>query len=257
VEPRIDLVQLQQTFVMPPGLGRSRPRETRLTANGVALVIASVTLLASSVVVFVLLSRLAIQQADVRRHLAEHGEDAVAGVTRLWRSTGDSHQPWVAYQWRAGSLTYGGQLRLRLATWNTLHIGSPLAIRYDPSDPSRSVLAGTEPSTLPLWAPPLASSSLLAGGIACLLLLRAHRQLLRDGRAAPAVITKRRKISTQHGGSYVSIAYEFPLLSGATATGRSQASRNPLAVGGVICVVYDSDRPRRSMPYPFKLVKLA
>jgi hypothetical protein len=257
VEPRIDLVQLQRTFVTPAGLDRSRPRETRLTANGVALVIAAITMLGASIVVFVLLFRQATHEADVRRNLAGHGVDAVAGVTRLWRSPGDSHQPWAAYQWSVGSLTYGGQIRLRLATWNALRVGSPLAIRYDPSDPGRSILAGTEPPALPLWVPPLASSALVVGGIACLLLLRVHRLLLRDGRAAPAIVTKRRRVSTQHGGSYLSIAYEFPLLSGATATGRSQAVRNPPAVGDVMCVVYDPDRPRRSMPYPLKLVRLA
>ena len=257
MEPRADLVELQRTFAPPAGLNRSRPREVRLTANGVALLIAAVVLFAGAVAAFALLSREAVQQANVRRDLAEHGVDAVAEVTRLWRSTGDSHQPWVAYRWTAGGRTLGGELKVRLATWNSLHVGSPLAIRYNPSDPRHSVLAGTEPQALPLGVAYLASALLVVGGLGCILLLRQQRQLLRDGRAAPAIVVKRAKHQTQHGGSVVTINYEFPLLSGATARGRTQMGRNAPAVGAVLCIVYDTDRPRRSTPYPMKLVRLA
>jgi len=45
------------------------------------------------------------------------------------------------------------------------------------------------------------------------------------------------------------------LMSGVIATGKSDTSRKPPAVGTVLCVVYLPDEPRRSAPYPLALVR--
>jgi hypothetical protein len=92
--------------------------------------------------------------------------------------------------------------------------------------------------------------------IALLLLLNAQRRLLAEGRPAPALVTKLARHQTSHGVSHQSIRYAFPLLSGSMAIGRSDA-RKGQAVGSVICIVYDPDRPRRSLAYPFPLVRPA
>jgi hypothetical protein len=51
------------------------------------------------------------------------------------------------------------------------------------------------------------------------------------------------------------MTYDFALLNGAVASGRSQTSSKPPAIGSVICVVYDPDRPSRNLAYPFQLVR--
>ncbi len=94
-------------------------------------------------------------------------------------------------------------------------------------------------------------------GLLCLFAIQKQRRLLTDGRAAPAIVTAHHRHHSGHGGTHRSLTYEFPLLNGATATGRSQTSSKPPAVGSVICVIYDPDRPTRSMAYPFSLVQPA
>jgi hypothetical protein len=78
-----------------------------------------------------------------------------------------------------------------------------------------------------------------------------------DGRAAAAVVTAIVNHATSHGGNQRSIKYTFPLLSGAIAKGKSDAPRKPPAIGSVICIVYDPDRPQRSRSYPFPFVRTA
>jgi hypothetical protein len=51
--------------------------------------------------------------------------------------------------------------------------------------------------------------------------------------------------------------YECLVLSGATSTGKAGTSSKPPAIGTVITVVYDPDRPARSQVYPVSLVRPA
>jgi hypothetical protein len=51
--------------------------------------------------------------------------------------------------------------------------------------------------------------------------------------------------------------YEFPILSGAIAEGKSGPCKNPPVIGSTIPVVYDPENPRRNAPYPFALVRPA
>jgi Protein of unknown function (DUF3592) len=108
---------------------------------------------------------------------------------------------------------------------------------------------------LPLWLPPLITVALAGFGWVCLLPLRAERQLLMEGRPAPAVVLSHHKHHSSHGGTHRSMTYEFPLMTGAVVTGKYATSGKPPAIGSVICVLYDPDRPKRSVPYPLKLVR--
>jgi hypothetical protein len=93
------------------------------------------------------------------------------------------------------------------------------------------------------------------GGLLCLYAVRRERQLLENGRPAAAIVTGQRKHRSSEGGTHRSITYEFRLLSGASGKGTSSTSSKPPAIGSVICVVYDPDRPRRSKPYPFQFFR--
>jgi len=51
------------------------------------------------------------------------------------------------------------------------------------------------------------------------------------------------------------IHYEFRLLNGIVAKGKSSASKAP-AGDAPLCVLYDPENPRRNARYPFSLVRL-
>jgi hypothetical protein len=255
MEPQLSLDALQRAFVPPRELRSSPPRNVRLTAGGKFLSAVAVALFAGAVVAGVGLHREATRQADERRALAVEGRGTDAAVTRLWRSSGDSKQPWVAYRFEAAGLAQDGQSKISLSQWRALQVGSTLPIRYVSTNPSQNVPAGREPGGIPRWLPFVAAAAMVSVGLLLLFVIGVQRRLLMEGRAAPAMVTKHIKLHTTHGGSHNSMTYTFPLLSGAAAKGQSSTSSKPPAVGSVICVLYDPERPRRSMPYPLQFVR--
>ena len=81
-----------------------------------------------------------------------------------------------------------------------------------------------------------------------------QKRLLREGRPAPGLVTGYTHAS--HGKK--GIRYEFRLMSGALAKGKSPATRHRLpAIGSTVCVVYDRDNPRSNSMYPVELVRVA
>jgi hypothetical protein len=87
--------------------------------------------------------------------------------------------------------------------------------------------------------------------------LLSQRRLLANGRAALGHVTSH---SAEHHGTHGAklgkkFHYEFQLLSGATGKGAAGPSKNPPAIGGTICVLYDPETPRKNAPYPLSLVR--
>jgi hypothetical protein len=163
----------------------------------------------------------------------------------------------VAYQFVLDGRVFEANSTIGLARWRTLTVGSPFPIRFPDGHPDRSVPSGIQPPALPMWLPFVVSAAIALGGVTCVFWLSFERRLVREGRAAPAIVTKITTHHTSHGGNHRDMRYEFLLLSGAAAVGKSRAPRKTPAVGSVICVVYDPDQPRRSLPYPAKLVRPA
>jgi hypothetical protein len=249
------IVDLQRTFIPPRELAGSRPRDVELTAGGRALYLLAFAMFTAAIVAGMLLYREGVRQAAGRRALAADGVDSQAEVTRLWRESGDSKQPWVGYRYEVSGTAYDGRSKMRLSKWQALRLGAPLPVRYLPADPHRSVVVGSEPAGVPAWLPFLLAAALGSVGVLCLWTVGVQRRLLMEGRPAPALVTALVNYKTSHAGSQRAIKYTFPLLSGAVANGKSEAPRKPPGVGSVICVVYDPDRPRRSRPYPFPFVR--
>lgn len=254
MDPQEQVERLRRTFVPPLGLDGSRPREVILTVAGKALYLVAIALFVAALGVGIALERMVTRQSEDRQAFAQNGVNVSGEVTRLWRDSGDSKQPWASYRFEAAGQPYEGRSRIRRSMWQNLRVGSTLGVRYLPHDPRRNVVAGSEPGGIPSWVPLVAGAAFAIGGVACLLLLNSQRRLLMEGRPAPAVVTAQVKHQSSHG-AHRSIKYTFPLLSGAVATGTSDTGRKSPAVGSVICVVYDPDRPRTSLPYPFALVR--
>jgi hypothetical protein len=248
------LAELQRAFVAPAPLTQSGPRDVELTASGLVLTTVGVLLVALSLAAAIGMHREAQRQAANRRALVEEGVTVTGEVTRLW-SNGDDRRR-VAYRFLVDGREYSGRVRVSEARRRTLEVGSPLAVRYVPATPQVHDLGGTPGGTMPVWLPFVVGSLVAGAGVLCLMAIGRQRRLLTDGRVAPAIVTGHRTQKTSHG-THRSLTFQFPLLSGAVASGKSGASSKPPAVGSVICVVYDPEHPARHRPYPMSLVRPA
>jgi hypothetical protein len=63
------------------------------------------------------------------------------------------------------------------------------------------------------------------------------------------------RVSRTKGGS--TVHYEFAIVGGGFAKGRTGPSHKPPPVGATVPVLYLPDNPRRNRMYPFSMVKLA
>ena len=252
-----EVVAASKSFVPPSELTGSRPRDVRLTAAGLFLHFIAVALLVGAVVLTAVLSQVSTSESAARAAFRQESVETAAEVTRLWRESGDSKQPWVAYRFDANGVFVEGRAEIKIGRWRSLKTGESIPIRYLPSDPEINLIAGRQPSALPLFVPPVVGGLMVGVGLLMLASVNGQRRLLADGRAAPAIVTAVHKHKSSHGTTHRSLKYSFRLLNGAIASGKSDAPSKPPEVGGVICIVYDPDRPGRNRRYPFPLVKTA
>lgn len=243
-----------RSFVTPFELTGSRPRDVQLSAGGRFVYGFALLLFAAALVGGVVLSRVSANQTEQRNLLNRTGVVTTGEVTRLWRASDDA---WASYRFDVAGVPYDGRTKMRSSRWRTLHVGSPLDVRYLPDRPTTNVLVGYERGGVPAFVPFLLAALMSMGGVLLIWNVNCQRRLLMEGRAAAAIVTGVVTHKTSHGGTQRSIKYAFQLLSGAMARGKSDASGKPPALGSVICVVYDPDRPRRSRRYPFPFVKTA
>lgn len=210
---------------MPPaGLSLSRPRPVRLTRDGKAPFILAVALWVGAWAGAIVLGAKAGRQADQQRLLRDEGTDTDAAITALWQDRGESRQPWVAYRFTAQGRTHERQVKAPLRMWSKLQAGSPLPVRYRPSNPDLSHPRDWTGTSLPGWIPfPVAAGLALMGWLATLP-IRRERRLLVEGRAAPGRVTHYTK--TDKG---VKFHYQFTLLTGVIAKGVSGPRRKPLS----------------------------
>jgi muconolactone delta-isomerase len=252
---RVVSADLLRTFTPPRELARSRPREVRLAPGGRALIAVTWLLAAAAIVVTVAMQAEARRQSEAAQQMDGRSVVSTATVDRLWRGSGDGKPAFAAFHFDADGTRVDAQTRMRTSTWRSLRVGDKLSILYLPDDPRRFALDGARESGMPVWLPAVIGSALMALALLLGEAVRRQRRLLMEGRPAPAVVTAVRKHHSSHGASHREMTYEFPLLGGGVATGKSQATKGA-DVGTAVCVVYDPDVPTRNHPYPFSLVKL-
>jgi hypothetical protein len=250
MDSRTQLSELARHWTPPDGLQVCRSRQVRWTVAGKTVFALAVVFFVGALAGGVALGVLASRQADEQRLLRNQGVDTQGHVARLWRSGEHGDERWAAYRFTVQGRAYQGRAELQHAIWKNLQVGSDLAVRYLPSNPAASYPLGREPGPMPLWVPWLVAAALAAMGGLFTLPLRRQRWLLAEGRPAPAVVTRHTK--TDKG---TLVHYEFALLSGSIAKGKSGLTRKPTAIGAALCVFYDPDNPRRNAPYPLPLVE--
>ena len=246
---------LLRRYSPPPELMRSAPRDVRLTGGGMTLMVIAWMLAINALPLGGMLYRVARQQADAAAVMNTRGVSVPATVDRLWRKTGDGKPAYAAVYFDAGGTRIYGERRMQLSAWEKLQVGSIVTARYSPDNPQDWTVAGQRRrDQLPMPIPFVVSAIMLGTALLCGAAVRSQRSLLTDGRAAPAVVTSFSSHKGAHGNSHHAIRYEFPLLGGGSEKGKASASKTA-AAGDTICVIYDPDRPARSRPYPFSLVK--
>ncbi len=199
------------------------------------------------------------RDAETAHLLREESALAEGTVTRLWRSRGDDPKHWVAYRYAASGREYQGTARLSLRSWRLLELGAPIPVYYARSRPDISRPFSSAWSGMPAWVPCAAAFALAAAGLLATLAPVYQRRLLSEGRAAPAIVTRRE--SARRGGraarSEGRIHYAFALLSGATAYGKAGPMKDAPDAGSVITVLYLPDDARRNAPYPLPFARLS
>jgi len=246
------LAELRRTWAPPAGLAGSGPRPVRLAAGGIFLAVMAAVFFVAAVAAGVGLGAMATRQATESALLRAQGTETEARIMRLWRTTEEEHAPMVTYEFAWQGHRYRKQVRVPYHTWRTMTTGAALAVRFLAANPRVSHPRDWDSRPLPHWVAFLVAAILAAIGGLCTWMLRNQVRLLREGRAAPGVVTGYSR--TQNGKV---VHYEFALLSGATAKGRRGPLRINPPIGTPLCVVYDTDNPRRSAPYPMDMVKLA
>jgi len=249
--------QLLKDWTPPDVLRRSRPREVSLTRAGVGVSIIAVLLVIGGILVTVLVGGQIARESANARLLQSQGVSTMGEVARLWITGGEDPSYRVAYRFHVDSRAVDGRQTIARAQWARLQEGEAVDLLYVPSRPSVSCLAGSIPKPKPAWVQFVVGIPLIVGGLLLPLQIRRQKRLLSEGKPAPAVITKNRRVYYQHGARQNITLYEFVLPDGSVRKGRGCASRQLGPSGAGICVLYDPDNPRRSAPYPMKLVKVA
>jgi hypothetical protein len=245
-------------WVPPSGLDRSRPRDVSLTATGVITLLLVGVLALGAIAAGIGLTALASRQAEEARLLRQEGLTADGRIVKLWRSRDKNRRPWAAYQFTHEEQAFERNSKIPYAIWKNLKVGTSYPVRYFPGRPELSHLEGLALRPLPMWVPIPISCALVLGGFMAVLPVRRQRTLLMMGRPAAARITSHGKRHRSSKGSDLGVyyAYEFLLLNGSVSKGLAGPAKNPPAIGSVVPIIYDPDRPQRNAPYPFSLVRL-
>jgi hypothetical protein len=131
-----EMAELQRTWTPPPELSGYGQREVQLSGRGISVAVLAGFLILGGVGAGIALEVFGIQQSDEQNLLREQGREVEGSVTRLWRASDKERRPMVAYQFQVDGRTYRRSVSAPLHTWRGLTAGSPLAVRFLPSDPS-------------------------------------------------------------------------------------------------------------------------
>jgi hypothetical protein len=196
------------------------------------------------------------ENESVVRRLTTEGQETQATVTHLYTGMGGYV---VNYEYTVNGRTFQRGAFIAEEQWRSLEVGSPLAIRYLPSNPNDAYPDAAPPNSqnYSSIALPMAGMILfvtLSFAIGCLWDVVSERRLLARGRAVLGIVI-RCKTGTRDRISGFYLNYDFSFPGGAPCQGKG-FSGSQQAEGSPVTVLYDPNNPRRSALYPMETVRL-
>jgi hypothetical protein len=252
MDRREELAELTRKWTPPPELSGTGMREVTLSRSGVGVLVAAAFFAVGGVVLGIALVEKSVHESNELAAVHSQGQDTEGRITRLWREDDKERTPRVTYEIQVDGRAYGRAARAPLKVWKSLSMDSPLPIRYLPSDPSHSHPRDWAEPALPLAVGPFVGMLMAGVGVLFVVFVQRQKALLRDGRPAPAIIT--RSSRGPHGEKFAH--YEFALLGGSVMKGKSGSRRKLPTIGDTLCVIYDRDNPKRNATYPLDLVRV-
>jgi hypothetical protein len=244
----------------PPELDQPLPRPVRLTGTAAFRCVIAAACIAFGVniasrAIHDELRREA-ENTALARSLATDGHETEATVTRLSTTLGHL----VGYSYTVDGHNYSRGAFITAEHWQSLQVGSPLAIRYLPSDPQKSYPESDSPDSQTHWLAvlPIAGMALFFMFSFAYLQLSPvlrGRRLLARGRPAQGVVTQCKAGSQGRSNGYF-LNYEFQLPDGSSCKGKKFSS-SQLAEKSSVTVLYLPERPQRNTLYPMETVRLA
>lgn len=242
---------------VPPVLLRSTPRAVRVNAAGQAVLFGAVALIAAGIWGAIELNR----RADIAaRHAALFASErmlAAGDIIHLRKRGGDDeHRITAHYRYSVRGRELTGETSLRRDDNDSFAVGTPVGVWYLPSEPGASWLDGYAPRRRAQWPGTAVPFACAVAAIGLIAVVRRQANLLTNGRAAMATVTKIEKKRTDKGTVWV-VHYQFTTMSGATRTGKyHDRKKNLPAIGTAVPVLYERDNTYRHSKYPMSFVRM-
>lgn len=253
-------IQPAQTYrQIPPELLRSAPRDCRLTRRGMLTLGVAVVLFLGAIAFTVGASLSNMRTKALKREMADSGMLATGTVVKTYRTGDDDKRDVFLYEFRAMDRTYSGRTDISVKHSPHYEVGSSISVRYLPSRPEKSWIAGYAPGEVPLFVIPLVAGACLFGGYSVYAKLRRQQELVSEGRAVLARVLKVKRVryGGVHGAHSTHRAeVEFPLLNGSVQKARVDLGRRAPSADSTLVIVYDRENPKKVLRYPACFVRL-
>lgn len=244
---------------VPPELEQSAPRRVRLNGFGIAYCIFSLAsfVFGAGLSGRVVKDELNRQSANrlLSRRLASEGRESEATITRLFKGMGSV----VSFEYAVDGRRYESNAFIAAEHWRVLQVGSPLAIRYLPSDPDKAYPDDDPPDSQNHWSTALPMAGMIVAFMSAFALIflskvLPERRLLAQGDVAQGVLTGCKAGSQGRSSGYF-LNYSYSLPEGGTCEGKAFRGK-PITAGSAVTVLYDRNRSGRSALYPLETVRL-
>jgi len=183
-----------------------------------------------------------IREVHQRTALRSDGREVIGEVTGLPTGRGTEY---VKYSFTFKGKNFWGEARIPGDAGIVLHKQDRILIRFLPSDPTINHPYAWE------WSVPLMDAVLIGVllfvalfVVVALIYSRRERNLIREGKAVPGVVTN----CIRNDGQF-RVKYEFRTESGILMTGSSN-SKDSSETGACIWILYLSNKPQRNCSYP-------
>jgi hypothetical protein len=189
------------------------------------------------------------------RRLASEGRESEATITRLFKGLGSV----VSFEYAVDGRRYESNAFIAPEHWRVLQVGSPLAIRYLPSDPEQAYPDDDPPDSQNHWSTALPMAGLILAFMSVLAItflskVLPERRLLAQGDVAEGVLSGCKAGSRGRSSGYF-LNYSYSLPEGGTCEGKAFRGK-PITAGSPVIVLYDRNRSGRSALYPLETVRL-